>query len=415
MNKIVLFIFVNLPIFSYLTQSFFDGKDVNGAYTFQFSILLYLLYFMQFLILFYTTRNNFYRGNLAYLYFLLAFTFCLGIIFAEMKQVPLLMAINTSTYLLLFQYLFSKKLIVLQEIVYSGLKYSIIGTVLFASVHYFASSGDFLFTLCQIQLPFIILIYLLLLKTMTLTRLQSIYLALLLLIFFYVLYLGGKRADLLNQFRLQFLPIAQTVLIVFLFSPRVIKYLVFIPIIYASFTNYTYLVGIAAYRLGSFDERISIIKAMALEGGNFFLPLGLGSTFKQYDISSLTEYSQSTRSLYPPHSGMAVILAEYSIFGIIVIALFIINYVTRHLRYEKDNLPVNLHGVRAKHGAGALILILLTVWFMENLFYLKAVITGATFSDDFLFLFLASLIYLVKIRFSERLSNANRYHSAKSS
>ena len=352
---------------------------------------------------------------MAYLYFLLAFTFCLGIIFAEMKQVPLLVAINTLTYLLLIQYLISQKLIVLQQIVYSGVTYSIIGIVVFASLHYLVSGGDFLFTLCQIQLPFILLICLLVLKTVKLTRLQSIYLVFLLLIFFYVLYLGGKRADLLNQFRFQLLPIAQTVLIVFLFLPRLLKYFLFIPIIYASFTHYTYLVGVAAYRLGSFDERISIVKAMALESGNFFLPRGLGSTFKQYDISSLTEYSQSTRSLYPPHSGMAVILAEYSIFGIIVITLFIINHVTRRLRYEKHNVPVNLHGVRAKHGAGGLILILLTVWLVENLFYLKAVITGATFSDDFLFLCLASLIYLVKIWFSERLSNANRYYSAKSS
>ena len=385
-------------------QSFFDGKDDNELYTFQFSIFLFLIYFIQFLLLFLTTRNKFYKGNLAYLYLLLVFLFCLGIIFSEMKQVPFLTAIKSVTYLLLFQYLFSLKLNVLQEIVYSGLKYSIIGIIFFAFAHYFASNGDFLFTLSQIQLPFIVFIYLLILKTMKLTRLQTIYLALLLLIFLYVLYLGGKRADLLNQYRLQYLPIGQTVLIIFLFLPMVIKYFAFISLIYISFSNYTKLIAIAHYRLGSFDERISIIKAMAFEAGNFLLPLGLGSTLKQYNISSFTDYAQSLRITYPPHSGIAVILAEYSILGTIVIALFIINYVSRHLSYEKDNLSVHLQGVRVKHGASTLILTTLFVWFIENLFYLKAVITGATFSDDFLFLFLVSLIYLVKIRFSERFS-----------
>jgi hypothetical protein len=155
-----------------------------------------------------------------------------------------------------------------------------------------------------------------------------------------------------------------------------------------------------AYRLGSFDERVSIIKSMASESFNFFIARGFGASLKQYDISKLTSYSKAERALYPPHSGLAVILHEFSILITLVILVLTLRYITKSIQAQRVHSSNNIMFWSVKKYAVPLLFILVFTWLIENIFYLKAVITGATFSDDFLFVILLLVVFLMKLKFN---------------
>lgn len=400
MNIPYIIFFVNLPLFSYLCESYFEGKDANEQYTFAFSLLLLFLYALQFLLVLTFKKNLQIKGNYVYIFLVLIFLCFIGIGLSDTPVVPLLVLLQYLTlFLLLNQFLFYS-LKDLQNILFVSLISMILGFCFFAIMHSVVSNGDYLFTLAQIQIPVIVFSYITIRKTVVMTEKQLFLLYLCLTFYLAILFLGSEKALLLQQYRIQFLPVGLTSIIIFLYLPRKIKYLVFPPLMCIPVLYYDSVVGILAYRLGSFSERVSLFYKMASESSYFLIAKGLGSSLKQYDLSTLEYISGSERKLFPPHSGIAVILVEFSIPVILLIAALTISQITKSIQVQRVDLSNDENFLRVqKHSVPALG-ILFVLWFFENTFYLKAVISGATFSDDFLFLTLLLFVFLVRLKSS---------------
>jgi hypothetical protein len=144
---------------------------------------------------------------------------------------------------------------------------------------------------------------------------------------------------------------------------------------------------------------------MASDSFLFTLPQGLGSSLKQYDLSKLPFIGE--RVFYPPHSGVAVILYEFSIFGVI----FLIYHISKILETTiSGNIPSSNSSRRALSSTTLLDLqlnysrftlnqlkllgwLVFSIWLIHNLLYLKGVITADTFSDDGIIIYM--LLYLI--------------------
>ncbi len=361
MNIPYIIFFVNLPLFSYLCESYFEGKDANEHYTFACSLVLLCLYVLQFLLV------------------------------VLIQYLTLFLLLNQFSFYSLKD---------LQNILFVSLISMILGFCFFALMHSVVSNGDYLFTLAQIQIPVFVFSYITIRKTSVMTQKQLFLLNLCFAFYLAILFLGWQKALLLQQYRIQFLPVGLTSIIILLYLPRKIKYLFFPPLMCIPVLYYDSFVDILAYRLGSFSERVTIFYKMASESSYFLIAQGLGSSWKQYDLSALEYISSSERKLFPPHSGIAVILVEFSIPVILLIAALTISQITKSIQVQRVVLSNDKNFLRAqKHSVPALG-ILFVLWFFENTFYLKAVISGSTFSDDFLFLTLLLFVFLVRLKFS---------------
>ena len=137
----------------------------------------------------------------------------------------------------------------------------------------------------------------------------------------------------------------------------------------------------------------------------FTLPQGLGSSLRQFDLSKLNFIG--SRFLYPPHSGVAVILYEFSIFGVILL-IYLISKILKIIisgSIHSSNLSksplssttlLDFHFNYCRFTLNQLILLkwlVFSIWLIQNLFYLKGVITADYFSDDGIIIYM--LLYLI--------------------
>ena len=262
------------------------------------------------------------------------------------------------------------------------------------------SGGDFLFSLTMIQLPVIVTSTAFLVYFGSFDKKCKLALS----IYFIQLSLGAYMATSQGDFRLQFTPLGYTgIFIVLLCLGRMFRYrlsgiIVFFLVISGGlFLFSSFVSSILDYRFGSLLERMEIARAMARESMYFLLPMGFGGSLIDFDISDGLNGLSTGRSVYPPHSGLAIIFFEISYFGF---AIFVLSFWFGTFRGLKAPLimPASKFGHRRVR---FFLLALLGSWVFENLFYIKAIIGPDYLSNDFLLpmiLFTISLVEGLRFR-----------------
>lgn len=218
-----------------------------------------------------------------------------------------------------------------------------------------------------------------------------------------------------NSLRLQFIPLGMVVIILmiyFLVAINFTKNLYYFILIVITTTFIVFFDEIASTfkfenRLTSLLERFHIFIFMAAESFWFILPQGFGSSLKQFDLSGLSFIG--ARALYPPHSGIAVVLYEFSIFGV----LYYIYAVSKMMKIAlssnanhgelNSNKPLNVvkdtlaycPSFTAKQLKQIKLLAIL-IWLIHNLLYLKGIITADYFSDDGIIIYMLIFILLTQ-------------------
>ncbi|NBW64804.1 hypothetical protein EBR44_03425 [bacterium] len=236
-------------------------------------------------------------------------------------------------------------------------------------------------------------------------------------IFFLLLYLdvlaGHGDPELI---RLQYLPLGLSVMILMGFALGVVLRSTAARVAIATmgltlFTVYFSLISdifVFESRLGSFTERIYLLGMMWRESFYSLVPQGFGASFRIYDLGSYN-LNLGYRVLYPPHSGIAVLFYEYSAIGLMICGYFawqiIRGALTSSLEKEtaarmvSGESPLRMRGCDSRL-ARHLLILLGVFWLLQNIFYLKGVITADNFSDDGILIFasIALILYRLIIR-----------------
>ena len=383
---------VNIPLFSYLTESFLGGKDANENITTAFGIILLLIYSYQLSLIILFTWQKVNIKQTYSLLFLILLLALIGILNSNSIIYAIISFLQYLSIILFSIWLAGEHVDKIKQLIIYSFYSCFLGFVLFSVLHFYLSNGDFLFTLAQIQLPAFFLLFLCAYNILSIDRKNKLLLYLTVLIYLLILLLGALRATDLQQYRLQFLPVGLFLLIVILLLPKYFFIIFLGMLIFNVIYNNEDILEILLFRLGSFEERVSIFQVMANESFYFIVPQGLGSSNKLFDINSLTIHSESTRSLFPPHSGFAAMLYDASITFFIFVFIF---YFNLFKKIKNQNLIVNKHDFFKISRIPFWWIIILTYLF-ENLFYLKFSITGATFSDDFLYVFILIIFFEYK-------------------
>lgn len=165
-------------------------------------------------------------------------------------------------------------------------------------------------------------------------------------------------------------------------------------------------------RLGSFTERIYLLGTMWRESFYSLVPQGFGASFRIYDLGAYN-LNLGYRVLYPPHSGIAVLFYEYSALGLMICGYFAWQVIRGALVTSVNRDSATPEATTARAGgskrrmsgceprlARHLLILLGVFWLLQNIFYLKGVITADNFSDDGLLIFasIALILYRLIIR-----------------
>ena len=218
-----------------------------------------------------------------------------------------------------------------------------------------------------------------------------------------------------NSLRLQFIPLGMVAIILmiyFLVAINLSKSLYFFIILCITSIFIIFFSEITSIfqfknRLTSLLERFHIFLFMMEESFWFILPQGFGSSLKQFDLSNLSFIG--ARDLYPPHSGIAVLLYEFSIFGI----LYYIYAVSKMMKialstndpdneliqiqsFGEKNAPLLFYSSFSVKQLKLLNYLIVLTWIIHNLLYLKGVITADYFSDDGIIIYMILYILVYK-------------------
>jgi len=233
-------------------------------------------------------------------------------------------------------------------------------------------------------------------------------------LFIYILFLNYILAKESDFFRIQYLPVGMTamLLIAFLsistFRTKTKIFLITIIVLSTIVINFHYLDQ--TFKLGdrlvSFKERLSIFTLMFRASFDFLIPQGLGSSLRNYDISVFDiGYTEAGRRLYPPHSGLASVLYENSIYVFTYIAFKILSIVKSEIKQKlvgakmpslvEHNGKILKSNILYKKRDKYFLIMLLVIftWFIHNLLYLKGIVTPDYFTDDGVIIY--SLIFIL--------------------
>ena len=276
-----------------------------------------------------------------------------------------------------------------------------------------ALGGDYLFTVNQISLPILLIGTLIWSWTsvyMNEKQPEGVFFWLIWLMYFMVFALGWIAATDLGQHRLQLTPFLIAMLFVFPILFLRAGLLRAIPIIIG-------LIGLSSLfiwllqldlstlnpisRIGSLEERWLIIEAMGRKSFFFLFPQGLGSNYQNFSIGQDVKIAISARDAYPPHSGLFAMLYDLGFLGFMfLISLFILS-VKRSTADSnltvKNNRGTLMGGFNGPQLFGKIFFVLLAIFIVWNLAYIKVLPTGNTYSDDGLIIFLVATVLCFKL------------------
>lgn len=341
--------------------------------------------------------------------FIVLFLTTLGIIIGQRPHNSLYTYLQLFTYLHIFLYLSTQS--IKSNILLLGkiILYSVLTYILFNFINIYRN-GNSLYTIGMIQLPLWIFAVLVI---FSFNKKIGLLLLVLKCILIYIIYKSAIFEVGIDSVRLQYLPLGLSVMIIlsiFLiwlnlsttFYLSVFFSLITIFLVYFEEFSQFFLFE---NRMTSFLERFHIFLFM-LRGSFFFiLPQGLGSSLQEFDLSKFDFIG--ARALYPPHSGVAVILYDFSIFGVAFL-IYVVSKILKTTITENISGPIlNTRNLSSKTLLGSHInyfpfslnqlkllkWLVISIWLIQNLFYLKGVITADYFSDDGIVIYM--LLYLI--------------------
>jgi hypothetical protein len=291
---------------------------------------------------------------------------------------------------------------------------SVASLCVLGGVHYVFLDGDYLFTLTTIQLPCVVL------SVIGLRVLGGLSTS---VVFWLIVYsaqlaFGAYSALQAGAMRVQFTPVGVTVILIAIYLISKIlknaKHVIWFTLsallgflLYVGASSDSWLTEVFAPRVGSAVERQAIFYTMARDSFYFLVPQGLGASLQYFNISTYVGDLLSERVIYPPHSGVAVLLYDFGAVFFLGVFGAILAQICYHANYKGGERSVGSKGYMRAGIAfrGAVIRrdgwVLLTCcglfWVIENSVYLKAVFGPDYFSDDFLMQFFLLVIIAVTV------------------
>jgi hypothetical protein len=407
-NNFIL-ILSQVSFLSYISDSYVEhnfSEAVQLTARFLFLLFWFIPFFLSFTYVKHLSIAKHYYSILG----LTLFLTILGIINGQRPHDSFYVFCKLFTYLHVFLYLStcsptSNVRLLVKITFYSALVY-----ITFNYINIYRSGNSF-YTLGLIQLP--LFIFSILVASIFNKRFGFFLLLVIFFINICVIYQGALVEVENDSLRIQYLPVGLSILIllcfflIWLVRSANLYYFLALSLI-AVFGIYFEEISLFFQfenRRTSYLERLYIFAFMASDSFLFTLPQGLGSSLKQYDLSKLPFIGE--RVFYPPHSGVAVILYEFSIFGVI----FLIYHISKILETTiSGNIPSSNSSRRALSSTTLLDLqlnysrftlnqlkllgwLVFSIWLIHNLLYLKGVITADTFSDDGIIIYM--LLYLI--------------------
>lgn len=407
-KKNFILILSQVSFLSYISASYVEhnfGETVQLAA----KLLFLLFWFISFILSFTYIKHLNLSKHYYSIVVLTLFLTILGIINGQRPHDSLYVFCQLFTYLHVFLYLSTQSLslnilLLVKLTFYSALMY-----ITFNYINIYRVGNSF-YALGLIQFP---ILFFSLLVTFIFNKRFGLFLLLVVFIQIYVVYQGALVEVENDSLRIQYLPVGLSILILLSFFLILLDK----PVIFYHFLAFSLICVIGFYfeeisllfkfenRESSFLERLFIFSFMMSESFLFTLPQGLGSSLKQFDLSNLTFIGG--RVFYPPHSGVAVILYEFSIFGVIFLiyltSKILKSIISRSIPSSKlsgsalsSSTLLGLHFNYSRFTLNQLKLLrwlVFLIWLIQNLFYLKGVITADYFSDDGVILYM--LLYLI--------------------
>ncbi len=246
--KLFVVLLVNIPLLSYLFESFLHGKDGQENLTFSFGILLIIIYIFQTIMIMSLVWKKIYIKHLYVLFiFLLALAF-IGIINSNSVFYTCIVFLKYISLVLFSLWLSCESINKIRIFIIYGYFGSFLGFASFAVLHFYLSEGDFLFTLAQIQLPAFLLLFLFTNTICTFESRRKIFFYSAAILYILIICLGASRALDLEQFRFQYLPIALFMIINILLLPKNILAIVLVILLGNLIFNTVDIVEILLYR-----------------------------------------------------------------------------------------------------------------------------------------------------------------------
>lgn len=409
LHNIFILLISQVSIFSYLISSYAEHNfDETQKLVIKLTFLLFwaFSYFVSFDFIKSIKISRYYYNIL----FLLLILTSLGIYIGKRPYDSIYVLLLNFTYLHILLFLSTKNIkynicILRRIILLSFLVY-----ILFNYLN-LLFNGNSLYTIGMIQFPLLLLGFI-----VVYIFNKKLDFSLFLVLFIYILTVAhGIMIEVdNNSLRLQFIPLGMAsiiLMIYFLVAINLSKSLFFIILSITSIfiIFFSEITSIFQFenRLTSLLERIHIFLLMMEESFWFILPQGFGSSLKQFDLSNLSFIG--TRVLYPPHSGIAVLLYEFSIFGI----LYYIYAVSKMMKialltndpdneliqiqsFGEKNAPLLVYSSFSVKQLKLLNYLIVLTWIIHNLLYLKGVITADYFSDDGIIIYMILYILVYK-------------------
>lgn len=407
-NNFIL-ILSQVSFLSYISDSYVE-HNFGEAVQLTARLLFLLFWFISFILSFTYIKNLSIAKHYYSILGLTLFLTTLGIINGQRPHDSFYVFCKLFTYLHVFLYLSTWSLTSNIRLLVKLTFYSALVYITFNYINIYRSGNSF-YTLGLIQLP--LFIFTILVASIFNKRFRSFLLLVIFFIYIYVIYQGALVEVENDSLRIQYLPVGLSILIllsfflIWLVRSAVLYYFLALSLIalFGIYFEEISLFFLFENRQTSFLERLYIFSFMMSDSFLFTLPQGLGSSLRQFDLSQLTFIGE--RVFYPPHSGVAVILYEFSIFGVI----FLIYHTSKIL---ETTIPGNIPSSKSSRGALSSTTLLdlqinysrftlnqfkllgwliFSIWLIHNLFYLKGVITADTFSDDGIILYM--LLFLI--------------------
>lgn len=401
-------ILTQISFLSNLVSSFVQhnfGDDLELITKTPFLLLWFILYLVSFNYIKGLRISRQYYSILVVVLFLTT----LGIIVGQKPHNSLYTYFQLFTYLHIFLYLSTQSnnsnILLLGKIIL----YSVLIYIIFNFINIYRSGNSF-YTIGMIQLPLWIFAALVI---FSFNKKMGFHFLILICFLIYVIYQSAIFEVEIDSVRLQYLPLGLSVMIILgifliwlnLSTTFYLSVFFTLVIIFVVYFEYFSLLFLFENRERSFLERIHIFLFMMRDSFWFLLPQGLGSSLQQYDLSNFNFIGG--RALYPPHSGVAVILYDFSIFGVLFL-IYVISKIFKATINESvsphtlnikslskgsllgshvENSPFSLNQLKL------LLLLVITMWLIQNIFYLKGVVTADYFSDDGIIIYM--LLYLL--------------------
>lgn len=308
------------PIIFYLLEAYYEARNpLTSQVQFSFVVSYIFFYCIQIVLLLKPVRLQPIPIHEHLLYIIFLLFIVLGLFNAIEPLNAIIVGLQLVGGIIFYSRLIDASKEYKKYIIEICLFSNVMATTIAAVIHRTLLDGDYLFSLLQINMPIVLIGYILTVFIMKKQRTKILarwYFA----IYLIILLAGADRAATLDQYRLQASPIIISALFIgislFLHYGYLGK-IILTGLVVLFYNNI--LKNMLANRIGSLEERVLIFNQMAQDTYYFLVPHGFGSSLRSYSIGEHFVVSQGTRGEYPSHSGLASLLYELSVWTLLIL------------------------------------------------------------------------------------------------